>query len=106
MPVILVTLTGFFERSSLECRQNLKVLIRNKFRQSISLTNQEIARYEKTLGMESRKHVQFTKKAPGTKWMKKLIQLCGLNFLVHESKVEGACSAVKKNVSVIQARDG
>jgi RNA:NAD 2'-phosphotransferase (TPT1/KptA family) len=55
--------------------------------------------------MESRKHVQFTKKAPGTKWMKKLIQLCGLSFPVHESKVEGACSAVKKNVSVIQARE-
>jgi hypothetical protein len=46
--------------------------------------------------MESLKHLQFTKKAPGTKWMKKLIQLCSLHFLVHESKVEGACSVVKK----------
>jgi hypothetical protein len=40
--------------------------------------------------MESLKHLQFTKKAPSTKWMKKLIQLCSLHFLVHESKVEGA----------------
>jgi len=46
--------------------------------------------------MESLKHRQFTKKAPGTKWMKKLIQLCSLHFLVHESKVEGACSVAKK----------
>ncbi len=49
--------------------------------------------------MESLKHLQFTKKAPGAKWMKKLIQLCrfiNLHFVVHESKVEGACSAVKK----------
>ncbi len=46
--------------------------------------------------MESLKHFQFTKKALGTKWMKKLIQLCSLHFLVHESKVEGACSVVKK----------
>jgi hypothetical protein len=46
--------------------------------------------------MESLKRFQFTKKAPGTKWMKKLIQLCSLHFLVHESKVEGACSVVKK----------
>jgi hypothetical protein len=46
--------------------------------------------------MESLTHLQFTKKAPGTKWMKKLIQLCILHFLVHESKVEGACSVVKK----------
>jgi hypothetical protein len=29
-------------------------------------------------------------------WMKKLIQLCSLHFMVHESKVEGACSVVKK----------
>jgi hypothetical protein len=39
------------------------------------------------------------KQAPSTKWMKKLIQLCrfiDLHFVVHESKVEGACSAVKK----------
>jgi hypothetical protein len=49
--------------------------------------------------MESLKHLQFTKKAPGTKWMKKLIQLCrfmDLHFVVHESKVEGACCVVKK----------
>jgi hypothetical protein len=49
--------------------------------------------------MESLKHFQFTKKAPGTKWMKKLIQLCrfiDLHFMVHESKVEGACFVVKK----------
>jgi hypothetical protein len=46
--------------------------------------------------MESLKHRQFTKKAPGSKRMKKLIQLCGLHFLVHESKVEGACSVAKK----------
>jgi hypothetical protein len=49
--------------------------------------------------MESLKHLQFTKKAPGTKWMKKLIPLCKfvvLHFMVHESEVEGACSVVKK----------
>jgi hypothetical protein len=46
--------------------------------------------------MESLKHLQFTKKVPSTKWMKKLIQLCSLHFMVHESKVEGACSVVKK----------
>jgi hypothetical protein len=46
--------------------------------------------------MESLKHLQFTKKAPGIKWMKKLIQLCSLRFMVHGSKVEGACSVVKK----------
>jgi hypothetical protein len=47
--------------------------------------------------MESlKKHRQFTKKAPGAKWMKKLIQLCSLHFLVHESKVEGACSVARK----------
>jgi hypothetical protein len=46
--------------------------------------------------MESLKHRQFTEKAPGTKRMKKLIQLCSLHFLVHESKVEGACSVAKK----------
>jgi hypothetical protein len=46
--------------------------------------------------MESLKPLPFTKKAPGTKWMKKLIQLCSLHFTVHESKVEGACSVVKK----------
>ncbi len=49
--------------------------------------------------MESLKHLQFTKKAPGAKWMKKLIQLCrfiDLRFMVYESKVEGVCSVVKK----------
>jgi len=46
--------------------------------------------------MESLKHLQFIKKAPGTKWMKELIQLCSLHFLVHESKVQGACSVAKK----------
>jgi hypothetical protein len=49
--------------------------------------------------MESLKHLQFTKKAPGIKWMKKLMQLrrfVNLHFMLHESKVEGACSLVKK----------
>jgi hypothetical protein len=49
--------------------------------------------------MESLKRLQFTKKAPSTKWMKKLVQLyCSLHFLVHESKVEGAC---RKKVACI-----
>ncbi len=50
--------------------------------------------------MESLKHLQFIEKASsGTKWTKKLIQLCrfiDLHFMVHESKVKGACSAMKK----------
>ncbi len=49
--------------------------------------------------MESLEQLQFTKKAPGTKWMKKLIQLCrfmDLHFVVHENKVEGAFCVVKK----------
>jgi hypothetical protein len=49
--------------------------------------------------MVSLKHLQFSKKVPGTKWMKKLIQLCrfiDLHFMVHESKVEGVCSVGKK----------
>jgi hypothetical protein len=49
--------------------------------------------------MESLEHLQFTKKAPSTKWMKKLIQLrrfIDLHFMVHESKVKGVCFVVKK----------
>jgi hypothetical protein len=54
-------------------------------------------------------YLQFSKKVPGTKWMKKLIQLCrfiDLHFMVHESKVEGVCSVGKKNVCANQVRDG
>jgi len=49
--------------------------------------------------MESLKHLQFTKKVEGRKWMKKLIPLCRfvvLHLMVHESEVEGASSVVEK----------
>jgi hypothetical protein len=50
--------------------------------------------------MESLKRLQFTKKAPGTKWMKKLVQSCSLDFLGTRKQSRGCTLCGEKNVTL------